>query len=250
MKTSITAIILTKNEEKNIKECIETVNFCSEIIVIDDNSTDNTVLIAKKLKVKVIEHDLNGNFSNQRNLGMEKATEEWVLFLDADERISSDLATEIYQQTSQFLTQVAGFRFKREDKLWGKNIKYGDVKDTFLVRLVRKGKGEWKGSVHEKLLVRGEIQTMKNVIYHYPHNSIKDFLSEIDYYSTLRAKEIVNKKITVHFLSIIIYPLGKFIYNYVFNMGFRDGTVGIIHALMMSFHSFLVRSKAWVLQNK
>lgn len=250
MKTNISAVILTKNEEKNISDCIDTLSFCAEIIVIDDNSNDKTTLLAKKKGARVFIHDLEGDFSKQRNYGLSKAQEEWVLFIDADERVSKELADEIYQQTSQFLTQSTAFRFKREDVMWGKRLRHGEVGKMFLVRLIKKGKGEWIGKVHETLQTLGDVQTLKNPLYHYPHDNIRDFLKQINIYSSLRAQELIDKKTRVNFLAIIFYPLSKFLLNYVVKMGFRDGTAGIVHAMMMSFHSFLVRSKVWALQHK
>ncbi len=248
MKTNISAVILTKNEEKNISDCIDALSFCAEIIVIDDNSSDKTTSLSKKKGAKVFIHDLDGDFSKQRNFGLSKAQEEWVLFIDADERVSNELADEIYQQTSQFLTHSTAFRIKREDVLWGKRLQHGEVGNMYLVRLIKKGKGEWIGKVHETLHTLGEVQTLKNPLYHYPHTDIQDFLKQINIYSSLRAQELMDKKTRITPFEIVLFPLGKFLLNYVIKLGFKDGIPGIVHAFMMSFHSFLVRSKAWSLQ--
>lgn len=245
MQTNITAVILTKNEEKHIVECIQGLSFCKEVIVIDDSSSDKTVALAKKHGAIVHSRNLNGDFAAQRNFAFEKAQGEWVFFLDADERVSEDLANEIYQQTSQFLTQATAFKLKREDVLWGKKLKYGEVGKMYLTRIIKKDKGEWIGKIHEKLETMGEIQTLKNPLLHYPHENVKAFLKEINNYSTIRAHELIENKANISAISIITYPLGKFIVNYLVKFGFIDGTPGIIHALMMSFHSFLVRSKVW-----
>lgn len=248
MQTSISAIILTKNEEKNITECLEQLSWCKEILVIDDESTDNTVKLARKHGAKVYVRPLEGDFSEQRNFGIEKAQEEWIFFLDADERVSAALADEIYQQTSQFLTSASGFTLKREDVMWGKKLLHGETGSIRLLRIAKKGKGSWKGHVHETWEIIGEVLPLQQPLLHYPHQDVRNFLSEINTYSTIRAHEIIAKKSSVTYLAIIVYPLSKFIINYLFRQGFRDGIPGIVHALMMSFHSFLVRSKAWSLR--
>jgi glycosyltransferase involved in cell wall biosynthesis len=246
----VTAVVLTKNEEKNIARCLASLEWCDEIIVIDDYSTDNTVAIAEKAKATVYQRSLNGDFARQRNFGLAKASSDWVLFVDADEVVSKDLADEMYQQTSQFLTSADGFFVKREDVLWGKKLCYGEVGDIKLLRLAKKDKGEWVGKVHETWQVAGTLATLKHPLQHYPHQSVAEFLSEVNSYSTLRAQELFDLKRRTNFLEIVLYPKGKFLLNYILKQGFRDGIPGLIVALMMSFHSFLVRGKLWQLWRK
>src|SRR5687767_10495838 len=112
----ISAVILTKNEEKHIVDCIESVSWCDDIVVVDDNSTDRTVDIAKKHGVRVYNHKLENNFAAQRNFGLENAREEWVLFVDADERVSKDLQEEIQETIAN--TPYDGFKIKRLDIVW------------------------------------------------------------------------------------------------------------------------------------
>lgn len=246
----ISAIILAKNEEKNIVRCLESLQWCDEIIVIDDFSTDKTLERAKKAHAITFQHALDGDFARQRNFGLSKARNDWVLFVDADEIVSKELADEMYQQTSQFLTSVNGFFVRREDSMWGKVLRHGEVGDVRLLRLAKKEKGEWVGQVHETWHVAHPFATLKNPLQHYPHQSVAAFLSEINTYSTLRAQELFAQKRRTNFLEILLYPLGKFFVNYIFKQGFRDGIPGLIIAIMMSFHSFLVRGKLWQLWRK
>ncbi len=246
----ISGIILVKNQQDQLAQCIQALSFCDEIIVVDDNSSDNSVKIAEKAGARVYKRKLSGDFSTQRNWAMEKAKNDWVLFVDADEIITPELATELYQQTSQFLTELNGFYVKRVDFLWGRKIRFGDAGHTKILRLAKNSKGKWQGRVHETWEVLGEVGTLKNPLYHYPHPTVHDFLREINYYSTLRAQELFDKKTSVNAFSIVFYPLGKFVINYFFKSGFLDGTAGIISALMMAFYSFLVRGKLWQLKYK
>src|SRR5579863_116306 len=119
----ISAVILTRNEEKNIGACLDSISWCDEKIVIDDHSQDKTVEIAKKKGAKVFLRLMNNDFSEQRNYGLEKAKGDWVLFIDADERISSALWYEIMQHTSESIEDYVGFYIRREDTMWGKVLK-------------------------------------------------------------------------------------------------------------------------------
>jgi hypothetical protein len=246
----ISGIVLVKNQDKQLSKCLDALSFCEEIIVIDDSSTDDSIKVAESKGARVYRRKLNNDFASQRNWAMEKAKNEWILFVDADEVISPELATELYQQTTQFLTDLNGFYIKRVDYLWGRKLRFGDAGNTKILRLAKKTKGKWQGRVHETWEVLGEIATLKNPLYHYPHPTVNEFLREINYYSSLRAKELFDKHTSVNIFSIIVHPFGKFIIDYILKLGFLDGTAGIISALMMSFHSFLVRGKLWQLKHK
>lgn len=246
----ISVVILTKNEENNIKECIESVKWCDEIVVIDDNSTDKSVDIAKKLGAKVYSHTLNNNFSAQRNFGLSKASHEWVLFVDADERVSIALWYEIMQRTNETFGDHTGYYIKRKDVMWGRVLKYGETGNSKFLRLARRDAGEWVGLVHETWKVKGNTGTLNNSLDHFPHTSIEEFLKEINYYTDLRSHELFEKKTKVHIWQIIMYPNSKFVLNYFFRVGFLDGLPGFVLAMNMSLHSFLVRAKLWLLWNK
>ncbi len=250
----LSVVILTKNEEKNIIDCLEAVAWADEIIIVDDNSSDRTLEIVKSLenkKIKTYKNDLNGDFSNQRNFGLSKTTKKWVLFIDADERVDSELHEEINTIIINSKGQEKdGYFIKRKDIIWGKMLKHGETGNISLLRLAKRGAGIWMGKVHEVWQVNGKTGEFNNYLLHYPHQSIDEFLKEVNFYSTIRAQELYEKKIKVTALDIVSYPFGKFILNYFLKLGFLDGMSGLIFSLMMSFHSFLVRSKLWVLWQK
>ncbi len=246
----ISVVILTKNEEKNIEACLDSLSWCDEKIIIDDHSEDGTVEIAKKKGAKVYSRLMQNDFSEQRNYGLEKAKGDWILFIDADERVSSALWYEIMQHTSESIEDIVGFYVKRLDTLWGKVLKHGETGNVTLLRLAKKDAGKWVGKVHEVWKVQGRTQTLKNSLDHFPHNTVTDFLHEINFYTDLRAEELFKKKVRPTWLSIIVYPKTKFILNYFFKVGFLDGLPGFVVAMFMSFHSFLVRSKLWLMWQK
>ncbi len=246
----ISAIVLAKNEEKNIEKCLDSLSWCDEIIVIDDNSTDKTVELAKKKNAKVVTHAMNGNFAAQRNFGLSKAKGEWVFFIDADERVSSPLWYEIMAETNESNSDIQGYYINRHDTMWGKPLKYGETANIKLLRLARRNAGQWEGHVHEEWKVNGKVMTLKNHLDHYPHATVEEFLQEINFYTDLRAKELFDKNVKSFWWSPIVYPIAKFTINYIFKRGYADGIPGLVFAMLMSFHSFLVRAKLWLLWQK
>lgn len=246
----ISAVVIAKNEEKRLRECLLSLSWCDEVIVVDNNSTDKTAGVARRAGAKVYLFTEDDDFAALRNFGLEKAQNDWVFFVDADELVSRELADEIYQHIAQFLSSVNGFYLTRQDVLWGKELKFGDVGKTSFLRLARKDKGKWQGKVHETWEVLGEKKELKNPLIHHPHPNVSEFLSEINYYSSLRAKELYDRGEKANFWTIIMYAKGKFFYNFFIKQGFRDGVEGMIHALLMSFYSFLVRGKLWQMRDK
>jgi len=246
---SISSVILTKNEEKNIGDCLRSLSFCDEVLVIDDGSWDKTVSVAEKYGGKVFQRALNGDFSTQRNFGIDKARGEWILFVDADERISKNLGSEIIETVSKE-TNFSGFYIVRRDVLWGREMRYGEVGNIKLLRLAKRDSGKWRGKVHEEWRISGKIGSLVHPLIHYPHQTVEEFLKDINFYTDIRAKELNMQDIPVYWSSIIIYPVAKFAQNYFFKLGFLDGIPGLLIAILMSFHSFLVRSKLWQLQKK
>jgi len=256
-KNLISAVVLTKNEEKNILECLKTLKWCDEIIVIDDYSEDGTL---EKIfnfqfsifnKIKIFKRHLDGDFAEQRNYGLKKAKGEWVLFVDADERTTEALASEIKNQISKIKKGgVIGFYLKRIDFMWGKRLRYGETGEIRLLRLAKKEAGKWARPVHEVWQINGQIGELTNPLLHYPHQTIREFLESINFYTTLNAKVFYEHGVKVSYWHIIVYPLAKFIKNYFLKLGFLDGMAGLLQATFMSFHSFLTRAKLWLLWQK
>jgi len=244
----ITAIILSKNEEKNIERALRSTSFCNEIIIVDDNSTDKTVEIARKFKANILSYKVGDDFAKARNWSMEKAQHEWILFLDSDEEVAEELKNRILKLVQD---SKKAYYIKRRDFWWGRELKYGEtlkLRNKGLIRLMKKGSGSWKGSVHEEFIsncATYEVGSLSGFINHYPHPSLREFIENINTYSTLRALELHNAKVKSSIFSIILYPLGKFILNYFIYLGFLDGPAGFTYAFLMSFHSFLVRGKLY-----
>ena len=258
----LTAVVLTKNEEKNIERCLKSLDFCDEIIIVDDYSEDKTLEKIQKLevksqnlksKVKIFKRQLEKDFAQQRNFGLTKASNEWVLFVDADEVISEELKNEIIGMDSRLRgNDTNAFFIKRRDYFWNQELKFGEVKkvrEQGIVRLVKKNSGTWMGTVHEVFHTAKNIGQLNSYLNHYPHQTLKEFINDVNRYSDIRSEELFNRGTNTNAFEIIFLPFGKFIYNYFLMLGFLDGPAGFTYSFMMSFHSFLVRSKLYQLIN-
>lgn len=241
---NLSIVVLTHNDEEHLVDCLELLNFGDELIVIDDESTDRTLDIARNYTKKVYVRPLNNNFSNQRNFALNNAHGNWVLFIDSDEFVSEKLKDEILLRIKG--REASGFYLKRIDFMWGKKIIHGEVGEVRLIRLAKRDSGKWHGKVHEEWKVGGVTNTLMNPLIHAPHQSVKEFIKEVDLYSTLRAVELEEANSSSNFFLIFMYPIGKFVKNYFLKKGYKDGVAGFIYAMIMSFHSFLVRGKLYL----
>lgn len=248
----LSAVLIVKNEVKKIEKALASLSFCDEIVVIDDGSTDQTQKIINKIapKAKIIERNLNNDFASQRNFALDIAQGQWILFVDADEVVSSALREEIIGVVNNKDNEVEGYYLKRKDLFLGKWLEYGETNNVKLLRLAKKNSGKWSGKVHETWQIKGPTETLTNPLLHYAHDSINDLTQKISFYSTIRAQELAKEGLKGSWWQIILYPKAKFLQNYFFRLGFLDNMPGLLKALEMSFHSFLVRSKLYMLTRK
>lgn len=246
---NISAVILVKNAEQSIERTIRSVLFCNEILVINDESTDKTVQVIEKLvsefpdkKIRIKEKALHSEFSEQRNWTMEQVENKWILFIDADEVITSELAKEI----ETLPDENCAYAIPRIDIFWDKKILFGEVKKARIdgiIRLIPNGFGKWRGVVHEVFQANIPIKRLKNHMFHYAHSSISQFISKINLYSSLRALELKKQGKKTNIVELLLFPFGKFVYTYFILFGLLDGPAGFVYSFIMAFHSFLVRAK-------
>lgn len=246
----LSVVILTRDEADNIARCLSSVSWCTDIILIDQ-STDDTVKIAKRListnHLRIFPTDNATDFAQLRNFGLTKAKHEWVLFLDADEEVPEALYHEI-QKTIP--TTYDGFFLKRRDFFLGKWLAYGETQNIQLLKLGKKSAGRWKRAVHETWNIEGAIGHLSQPLNHYPHPTVAEFISRINRWTTLDAQVFYDAGVRSTWWKVICYPVGKFVRNYFFKQGYRDGMPGLIMSLCMSFHSFLTRAKLYMLQSR
>lgn len=242
----LTAIILAKNEEETIGRCISSLGFCDEILVVDDNSADKTVNVAKKLKAKVISHQME-DYGVQRNWALDQVRSGWTLFVDADEVVSQELGASIQEVVKK--NEANGYMLRRTDFIWNHKFKFGDVGNVWLTRLARKGAGVWVGTIHENWKVDGRVGKLQGDLNHYPHQTVVEFLKHINRYSTLKANQFYKDNRRTNIFEIVLGPIWRFIYLFFCRFGFLDGTAGFVHAMLMSFYMFLVSGKLYLRYN-
>lgn len=241
--------IICRNEEKNIEDCLKSVLWADEIIVVDGESTDKTVEIAKKYTDKVFINKWEG-FANQRNFALGKSTGDWVLVLDADERCSPELKEEILSTLSSNNLNFNGFKLPRRNFFLGKWIKYGGWYPGYQFRLFKRECTSVSDRlVHEGYEIEGEIGTMKSDILHYTVQSVSGFMHKVNGYSSLQAEE-KSKRRVVKFRDILFRPLAAFYIQFLIRGGFRDGIHGLMVANFDVITNMLTYMKIWELQNK
>ncbi len=240
----ITAVVLAKNAAASLSNCLDSLKWCDSVLVIDDNSIDDTAKIAKRHGAQILTQNLNGDFAAQRNRAMEQVTDGWILFVDADEVVPVDLANEIRSALSR---DFKAYHLHRQDIFMGQPLRHGETSTWNDIRLAKSGVGQWVGQVHETWDIHGSVGQLTTPLIHHGHSNIGSFLAKINTYSTLAAAEFFHAGKRSSAWQIILYPAAKFVQNYIFRLGFLDGTHGFVHAMCMSFHSFLVRSKLYLL---
>lgn len=242
---ALTALILAHNESERIERCIASLSFCDAVLVIDNYSTDDTAAKAKKAGAQVIQHELE-TFSAQRTFAMNQSQTDWVLFVDADEIVPPELATEI--QSTLASSSFDAYYLKRIDFWCNQELRFGELiaaRNKGFVRLMKQHSGIWKGNVHETFHPSGPAGTLTHALHHYPHASVTEFLLDINEYSTLRAQELFDQQYPFRLVDLLLKPNLKFLYTFFWLQGYRDGAPGFIYSFMMSFHSFLVRAKLY-----
>lgn len=200
------------------------------------------------LSIITIQQEGIQDFSKIRNRELEKAKTDWVLFLDSDEKLSKDLEVEVEKAIKS--DEFDAYMIPRLDTFMGKRLSHGEPGSTKLLRLAKKSYGKWERPVHEVWRGAGRVRELKNPILHTPHESIGTFLKKINTYSEIEAKYRRSKGQKSSLLHIIFFPPLKFVYNYIFKLGFLDGVPGTIMAIMMSFHSYLTWTKLYLLQQQ
>tara|TARA_B100000029_G_scaffold451213_1_gene475624 strand:- start:27060 stop:27836 length:777 start_codon:yes stop_codon:yes gene_type:complete len=241
----LSVVVITYNEEKKLPQCLEPVSWADEIIVVDSFSTDQTVKIAKTYTQKVYQRTWSG-FADQRNFGMKKAVGDWVLFLDADEYVSVNLRKRI-RNISQSEENVNGYKIHRLEHFLGFPIRYGTLNPSYQPRLLRKDKGYWTGGAHAHIELQdgGELGIIEEELFHDSHNTLFDFISRINHYTSVDSEERILAGQRIGKFRIVFSPLGMAWKCYVVKKGYKDGFVGLIFSLCMGIYSFLRLVKVW-----
>lgn len=243
----LSVVIIAGNEEKNIKDCLESVKWADEIIVVDSESSDRTRDIASGYTQKVLVKKWEG-FVPAREYSVKMASNDWILSLDADERISDELKVEIREYLKNGLDKP-GYRIPRRNYFLNKVIRSCSWYPDYQLRLFNKNYAKLTDrKVHEGFEVSGEVGYLKNDIIHFTHQNITDTIKKINDYSYLQAFEKAKGK-KVSAKNLILNPAAAFLNHFIGRKGFKDGIYGMMVSLIHMMTNLLTYMKTWELQN-
>jgi len=248
MKLSV--VVSAYNEEKKIEECLKSASFADEIILIDNTSQDKTVEIARKYTSKIFTRPNNIMLNINKNFGFAKASSDWILSLDADERISPELQKEIKRElkTSK---QTNGYWTPRKNIIFGKWMRSEMWWPDYQLRFFKKGMGKFpQKHVHEYLKVVGETQKLKGVLIHDHYSSIDQYLYKMEkIYTESEVKNKLEKKVKVQWYDSIRYPVSDFLKTFFLQKGYKDGLHGLVLSMLQAFYMEVVFVKLWEKQD-
>ena len=245
-QTKISAVIITLNEQKALPAFLESLWFAHEIIVLDSYSTDNTVAVAKEnKKVKVFERTFD-DFSSQKNAAISKASHDWIVFFDPDEKITTQLSQEIISTLED--PRAIAYYVKREFYFMGKKIKFSGLQNDHVIRLFNKNYCSYNQNlVHEVMQANGRTATLKNKLPHYSYSSFDNYTAKMHHYSALKAKMLYNKAVQPKVYHFFFRPWWRFVNQYFFKLGILDGKRGFILAYVSAFSVFKRYVNLWLL---
>jgi glycosyltransferase involved in cell wall biosynthesis len=248
MAADLSVVIITLNEEANIVACIESVKDAAEVVVVDSGSDDRTVELARRAGARVTMHPMT-DFSDQRNYAESLATKDWVLSLDADERVTPELMSEINAAIAA--NTHVGYMIPELNEVFRKPMQHGGWHPQRHLRLSKRGRGSWHGNVMEAVDINsGSVGRFRSPILHFGHPDIHTFLIKLDRYSTMEAEKHVSRAtFTLGALAAMV-PLPYFLYKFILQGGFLDGWQGLAAALLLSFYKSLTYMKAIELRER
>jgi glycosyltransferase involved in cell wall biosynthesis len=239
----LTATVITRNEASNIDAALASVAWADEIVVVDSESTDDTVARARRHTPRVEVRAWPG-YSAQKNYAASIASHDWILSLDADERVTPELAAEI-QALLKAEPPRRGYRVPRISRYLGRWIRGTDWYPDYQLRLYDRRAASWNGRrVHESVTLEGEPGRLRHDLQHHPYRDISDHLATIDAYTTLAAEQLQSEGRTPSLLGVALHPPFAFLRNYVLRGGFRAGGAGLIVSALNSYYVFLKLAKA------
>ena len=229
--SNVTVVILTRDEEKNIEGVIENAKLVSEkVLVVDSGSTDNTVELARENGAKVVFREWDDDFSAQRNFALEHIDTDWVLYLDADERLDDRLISDV--QSAVGSEKIAMYRFVRRNSAFGKDFRYGVLGPDSVIRLFPKDKVKWQDKVHERPVGDLPVITLKGYMKHYTYRTFEQYIQKMNQYSSIGAQNYHDKHKKVSVIGdFFLRPAFAFFKMYVLKKGFLEGWLGFVLCL-------------------
>jgi glycosyltransferase involved in cell wall biosynthesis len=240
----LSVTIIAWNEEERLRACLESVAWAEEILVIDAESSDKTVQVAREFTDKIWVRPWPG-FAEQKNFALDQATGEWVLSLDADERVTPELRERI-GRIVRANGPGDGYSIPRKNIFWGAWVRHGGLYPDYQLRLFRRAAGRFVDSaVHESVVVEGHVERLAEPLLHHSYRGLDDFVARSNRYSALAARDIVARGGRAGVLDLALRPLGRFLSMYVARGGFLDGWRGFVLAVLYANYVFLRVAKTW-----
>lgn len=244
---AVSVTVITLNESTNIEACLASVAWADERVVVDSRSVDDTADRARACGATVIVRDWPG-YAAQKNFAAGAATHDWILSIDADERVSPELAQEI-RRVVNGSADVAGYRIPRVTWHLGRWIRTTDWYPDYQLRLYDRRRASWKPRrVHESVLADGAVADLSRPLEHYAYRDVHHHVETMNRYTTLAAEEMAAAGRGARWADLVVHPPAAFLRNYVLKQGFRDGVAGFVISAMNAFYVFLKFAKLWALQ--
>jgi glycosyltransferase involved in cell wall biosynthesis len=238
----LSVLIVAKNEAHNLADCLMAASWAFErVVVVDQVSRDATLEIARQ-KAEVVAVHTFGDFASQRNFALALATGDWVLSVDADERVTPELADEIRRVIADPSNHYRGFRVPIRSVILGRAFGYSGTQHDQPLRLFRRDCGHWKGMVHETVALDGPIGSLRNALSHYSLPDMRIFLDKLDHYTTLEARGLARAERRFRISDLTLRPVWTFVKLYLFKQGFRDGVEGFMFCALSGVS---VAIRAW-----
>ena len=240
--TQLSAAIITYNEEKKLEECLRSISFVDEIVIVDSGSTDGTRAIAERFKARFSTRPFD-NFAAQKNEAIRQTRGEWILLIDADERITPELAREI-QSILAAADAKNSYELRRLNFFLGRPLRYGAALNDWQLRLIRRGEGLFEGLVHERVRVQSGCGRLKSWMHHHSTQTMEEYFKRFSLYTRLEG-EVLGRRGKPRGIEMAVRPLIQFIYFYFFRLGFLDGFTGFQYQILSSFYTFVKYLKAF-----
>ena len=244
----VTVTVITLNEATNIEACLASVRWADEVVVVDCGSQDGTQDLARAAGARVLQRDWPG-YAAQKNYAAEQAAHDWILSIDADERVTPALAEEV-RRVLATNPAGAGFRIPRVTWHLSRWIRTTDWYPDFQLRLYHRARAQWAlRAVHESVKAQGEVGELHHDLQHFAYRDVGHHHATMERYTTLAAKEMYDQGRRAGVLEVTVHPFAAFVRNYILRRGVLDGTAGLIISAMNAYYVFLKFAKLWALEH-
>jgi glycosyltransferase involved in cell wall biosynthesis len=240
-RAPLSAVLITRNAANVLEPCLESLAFADEIVVIDSGSNDGTAEIAQRYRARVVQKEWLG-FGRQKQFAVEQASNDWVLCLDADERVSSELATSIRAALASPVSPV--YRMPRRNRFLGRWLSHGEGYPDWSPRLFNRMNARWSDDlVHEKVLFAVTPGTLRGDLMHDSTDDLANYLDRQNRYTTLAARQAFERRTSVGVLHLLLSPVVRFFKFYILRLGFLDGVPGLLHISIGCMNSYMKYAK-------